>query len=36
MMGYTGHVACTGERRSAYVLLVKPEGNRPKGDLDVG
>jgi hypothetical protein len=31
-MGWAGHVACTGERRVAYrVLLGKPEGKRPGG-----
>ena len=29
---WAGHVACTGERRGAYSILVgKPEGKRPLG-----
>jgi hypothetical protein len=29
-MGYAEHVACLGERRSGYSVLVgKPEGKRP-------
>jgi len=29
---WTGHVACTGERRDVYMVLVgKPEGKRPFG-----
>jgi len=31
-MGWTGHVACIGERRGLYRVLVgKPEGKRPLG-----
>ena len=31
-MRWTGHVACTGEARDAYVVLVgKPEGRRTLG-----
>ena len=31
-MRRAGHVACTGERRGAYRVLVgKPEGKRPLG-----
>jgi len=31
-MRWVGHVACIGERRSAYRVLVgKPEGERPLG-----
>jgi len=31
-MRWAGHVACVGERRGAYrVLVEKPEGNRPLG-----
>jgi len=33
-MKWAGHVACMGERRGVYrVLVVKPEGNRPLGRL---
>jgi len=33
-MRWMGHVACTGERRGAYrVLLGKPDGKRPLGRL---
>ena len=32
IMGWTGHVACIGERRGLYRVLVgKPEGKRPLG-----
>ena len=32
IMRWAGHVACMGERRGAYRVLVgKPEGNRPLG-----
>ena len=31
-MKWAGHVACMGERRGAYrVLVVEPEGKRPLG-----
>jgi hypothetical protein len=31
-MGWTGHVACMGDRRCAYRVLVgRPEGRRPLG-----
>jgi len=31
-MGWAGHVACMGERRGVYRVLVgKPEGKRPLG-----
>jgi len=31
-MRWAGHVACVGERRGVYMVLVgKPEGNRPLG-----
>ena len=31
-MGWAGHVACIGERRGVYRVLVgKPEGKRPLG-----
>jgi hypothetical protein len=31
-MRWAGHVACMGEKRNAYILLVgKPEGKRPLG-----
>ena len=31
-MGWAGHLACVGERRGVYRVLVgKPEGNRPLG-----
>jgi hypothetical protein len=31
-MGWAGHVACVGERRGVYRVLVgKPEGKRPLG-----
>jgi hypothetical protein len=31
-MRYAGHVACLGEKRNAYRILVgKPEGKRPVG-----
>ena len=31
-MGWAGHLACIGERRGVYRVLVgKPEGNRPLG-----
>jgi hypothetical protein len=31
-MGLVGHVACMGERRDVYrVLVAKPEGRRPLG-----
>ena len=31
-MRWAGHVACMGERRGVYrVLVVKPEGKRPLG-----
>jgi len=31
-MRWAGHVACMGERRGVYRVLVgKPEGNRPRG-----
>jgi hypothetical protein len=31
-MRWTGHVACIGERRGVYMILVgKPEGKRPLG-----
>jgi hypothetical protein len=31
-MRWAVHVACLGEKRNAYILLVdKPEGNRPLG-----
>jgi hypothetical protein len=31
-MGWAGHVACMGERRGAYRVLVgKPKGKRPLG-----
>jgi len=33
-MRWTGHVACMGERRGLYRVLVrKPEGKRPLGRL---
>jgi hypothetical protein len=33
-MGWAEHVACTGERRGLYMVLVeKPEGKRPLGRL---
>jgi len=33
-MRWAGHVACTGERRDVYRVLVgKPEGKRPLGRL---
>ena len=33
-MRWAGHVACMGERRGVYRVLVgKPEGNRPLGRL---
>jgi len=36
-IGWSGHVACMGERRGVYrVLVEKPEGKRPLGrDLGV-
>jgi hypothetical protein len=31
-MGWVGHVACMGEERKVYKVLVgKPEGKRPLG-----
>jgi len=31
-MGWAGHVACMGEERGVYRVLVgKPEGRRPMG-----
>jgi hypothetical protein len=31
-MGWAGHIACMGEERSAYMVLIrKPEGRRPLG-----
>jgi hypothetical protein len=31
-MSWAGHVACMGEKRNAYIVLVgKPEGQRPLG-----
>ena len=31
-MGWAGHVACMGERRGVYTVLVeKPEGKGPPG-----
>jgi len=31
-MGWAEHVACMGDRRGAYRVLVgKPEGNKPHG-----
>jgi len=33
-MSYAGHVACIGERKGVYRVLVrKPEGKRPLGRL---
>ena len=33
-MGWAGHVACMGEKRGVYVVLLgKPEGKRPHGRL---
>jgi len=35
-MRWAGHVACMGEGRGVHRVLVgKPEGKRPLGDLDV-
>jgi hypothetical protein len=34
-MRYSGHVACMGEKRNAYGILVgKPDGKRPLGRPD--
>jgi hypothetical protein len=34
-MRWAGHMACVGEMRNAYKILVrKPEGKRPHGRLD--
>jgi len=31
-MRWAGHVACIGERRGAYrILVLKPEGKKPPG-----
>jgi hypothetical protein len=31
-MRWAGHVACIGEKRGAYMILVgRPEGRRPRG-----
>jgi hypothetical protein len=36
-MRWAGHVALTGEKRTAYRILVgKPEGKRPLEKLDIG
>jgi len=36
-MGWTGHVACMGDRRNLYsILVVKPEGKRPLGRPRLG
>jgi hypothetical protein len=36
-MKWAGHVAQMGGKRNAYrILLGKPEGKRPLGDLNVG
>jgi hypothetical protein len=36
-MKWVGHVACMGEWRGVYRVLVgRPEGKRPLGDLSIG
>ena len=34
-MGWAGHVACMSEERGYGVLVGKPDGKRPLGDLGV-